>query len=70
MPINIISWDVLQGVVFIFVIIDFQIASVFFFFITFYTASFFNGQTSKKICRTDTSYEIYPSHADKHWFIA
>lgn len=41
MPINIISWDVLQGVVFIFVIIDFQIASVFF-FITFYTASFFN----------------------------
>lgn len=42
MPINIISWDVLQGVVFIFVIIDFQIASVFFFFITFYTASFFN----------------------------
>lgn len=42
MPINIISWDVLQGVVFIFVIIDFQIASVFFFLITFYTASFFN----------------------------
>lgn len=32
MPINIISWDVLQGVVFIFVIIDFQIASVFFFY--------------------------------------